>query len=123
MGLANTIQKAAKTAFSAIGDIPLICTYTSKGTPVYDPDTGGYTSTDTDYEDLEFLFEDYEAKDIDGTVIRVSDQKASIPSLNLTPTPKIKDEITDSDSNVWTVEGKGQDPARALWIFQVRESG
>ena len=122
MGLADVVQKAAVSAFKAIGNIPITCTYTSKGTSVYDPSDGSYTSTDTDYASLEFLFEDYEANEIDGAVILITDQKASIPQLNLTPTPKIKDTITDSDSAVWTVEDFKKDAARALWTFQVRES-
>ena len=124
MGLADVVQKAAVSAFKAIGNIPITCTYTSKGTSVYDPSDGSYTSTDTDYEDLKFLFEDYTSEEImraGGAILR-TDQKASIPNLNLTPTPKIKDTITDSDSAVWTVEDFKKDAARALWTFQVRES-
>jgi len=124
MGLADVIQKAAKTAFKAIGDVPLTCTYTSKGTPVYVPATGAYTSTDTDYASLSILFEDYTAQEITeaGGVILNTDQKASIPNLNLTPTPKITDYITDSNSQKWTVENVKIDPARALYIFQARRS-
>ncbi|MFH1422917.1 MAG: hypothetical protein ABIH42_09440 [Planctomycetota bacterium] len=124
MGLANIIQRAAQTAFKAIGDIPLICTYTSKGTPVYVPATGAYTSTDTDYTSLSVLFEDYTAKEITdaGGVILSTDQKASIPNLSLTPTPKITDYITDSNSQKWTVQNIKIDPARALYVFQVRRS-
>jgi len=124
MGLADVVQKAAQTAFKVIGNIPLACTYTSKGVAVYVPATGLYTSTDADYESLSILFEDYSAKEIDdaGGVILSTDQKASIPNLNLTPTPKITDYITDSNSQKWTVENVGIDPARALWIMQVRRS-
>ncbi len=123
-GLAGVIQKVAQVAFKAIGNIPLVCTYSSKGTTVYVPASGGYASTDANYENLSILFEDYTAKEITdaGGVILSTDQKASIPNLNLTPTPKITDYITDSDSQKWTVEGLEKDPARALWIFQVRRS-
>lgn len=124
MGLADVVQKAAQTAFKAIGDIPLTCAYTSKGTSVYNPATGGYTSTDTDYAGLSILFEGYTAKEVDdaGGVILSTDQKASIPNLSLIPTPKITDYITGSDSKKWTIENVEIDPARALWIFQVRRS-
>ena len=124
MGLADVVQKAAKTAFKIIGDIPLTCTYTSKGVAVYNPATGGFTSTDTDYASLAILFEDYLSEEITaaGGVILATDQKASIPNLNLTPTPKITDVITDSNSQKWTVAAVGIDPARALWIFQTRRS-
>jgi len=124
MGLAGTIQKAAQTAFRAIGDIPLTCTYTSKGTPVYNPTTGATTSTDTDYSGLSILFEDFSSKDISdagGAILR-SDQKASIPNLSLTPVPKITDTITDSSSQKWTVQNVMIDAARALYIFQCRRS-
>jgi len=124
MGLADIVQKAAQTAFKVIGNIPIPCTYTSKGIPVYVPATGAYTSTDTDYISLFVLFEDYTAKEITdaGGVILSTDQKASIPNLNLTPTPKITDYITDSNSQKWTVQNVKIDPARALYIFQVRRS-
>jgi len=124
MGLSNTIQNAAKTAFKAIGDIPLACTYTSKGTPVYNTTTGAYTSTDTDYNGLSILFEDYSAREITeaGGAILSTDQRASIPNVNLTPTPKITDYITDSNSQKWIVEEALIDPAIALWILQCRRS-
>lgn len=124
MGLANVVQKAAVTAFKIIDNIPLTCTFTSKGTQVYDPSTGGYSSTDTDYAGLSILFEDYSAEEITASngVILTTDQKASIPNLNLTPTPKITDVITDSNNQKWTVEGVRIDSARALWIMQVRRS-
>ena len=124
MGLADVVQKAAKTAFKIIGNIPLICSYASKGIAIYVPATGTYTSTDVDYAGLSILFEDYLSEEITaaGGVILATDQKASIPNLNLTPTPKITDVITDSNSQKWTVEAVGIDPARALWIFQTRRS-
>ena len=124
MGLAETIQNAAKTAFVAIGNIPLTCTYTSKGTPIYNATTGAYTSTDTDYTGLSILFEDYSAREITeaGGAILSTDQRASIPNVNLTPTPKITDYITDSNSQKWTVELALIDPARALWVLQCRRS-
>lgn len=124
MGLADVVQKAAQTAFKDIGNIPLTCTYTSKGVSTYNPTTGAYTSTDTNYTGLSILFEDYTAEEITeaGGVILSTDQKASIPNLNLTPTPKITDYITDSNSQKWTVENVKIDPARALWIMQVRRS-
>jgi len=124
MGLAETIQNAAKTAFAAIGNIPLTCTYTSVGVSIYDPQTGGYDSDDSDYTGLSILFEDYTAREITeaGGAILSTDQKASIPNVNLTPTPKITDYITDSNSQKWTVELALIDPARALWVLQCRRS-
>ena len=124
MGLADVIQTIAKTAFKVIGNIPLLCIYSSKGVAMYDPATGSYTSTDTDYTGLSILFEDYVAQEITeaGGVILSTDQKASIPNLNLMPVPKITDYITDSNSQKWTVENVMLDPARALWIMQVRRS-
>ena len=124
MGLADVIQKAAKTAFKVIGNIPLICSYSSKGTATYVPAKGAYISAEINYAGLAILFEDYVAEEITaaGGVILATDQKASIPNLNLTPTPKIKDVITDSNNKKWTIENVGIDPARALWIFQVRKS-
>lgn len=124
MGLAQVMQNAAKTVFTAIGDIPLTCTYTSQGASVYVPATGAYTYPNAvDYTSLKFLFQDYTAKEIEdaGGVILSTDQKSSIPQLNLTPIPQIKDLVTDSDSIVWAVENIEKDSARALWIFQLRK--
>ena len=124
MGLAGVVQKAAQTAFKVIGNIPLTCTYVSKGASTYNTTTGLYTSTDVSYTGLSILFEDFTVQEITeaGGAILSTDQKASIPNLNLTPTPKITDYITDSNSQKWTVENVRIDPARALWIFQVRRS-
>jgi len=124
MGLASTMQKAAQTAFKAIGDIPVTCIFTSKGTPVYNPTTGAYTSTDVPYPGLSILFEDFSAKDISdaGGTILSSDMKSSIPNLSLAPTQKITDIITDSNSQKWTIENVMIDAAKALYIFQVRRS-
>ena len=124
MGLADVVQKAAQTAFKMIGNIPLTCTYASKGASTYNTTTGLYTSMDVSYTGLSILFEDFTAQEITeaGGTILSTDQKASIPNLNLTPTPKITDYITDSNSQKWTVENVRIDPARALWIFQVRRS-
>ena len=121
MGLADIVQNMAQAAFNIIGDIPKACTYTSKGTPTYNPATGAYTSTDTTYSGLKFLFEDYAVMEIDDQNILSTDMKATIPQLNLTPTPKKQDTITDADSVAWDVVGIGKDPADALWVFQVRK--
>ena len=125
MGLADVIQKAAKTAYNVIDDIPLVCVFTDQGASTYDPATGGYTYPDAvDYAGLKFLFEDYSSDEVanSGGVILTTDQKSSIPTLNLTPEPQIKDLITDSDSIVWIIENIKKDAARALWMFQVRKS-
>lgn len=135
MGLVSTIQKATASAFKAIGDIPTVCTYTSVGVTEYDPltgvyvapaqnpSTGAYSPSGIPYRNLVILIEDYEAREIQssgGTVLS-TDQKASIPKMNLTPTPKSGDTITDPDEVVWTVENVSIDPAKALWVFQVRQ--
>lgn len=125
MGLSKTIQNVAVSAFKAIGDILLVCTYADRGAAIYVPATGAYTYPDTiNYTNLKFLFEDFSAKEITdaGGVILTTDQKASIPQLNLTPTPQIKDLITDSDSVVWAIENIKKDAAKAVWIFHLRRA-
>ena len=123
MSLASTIQKATVSAFKAIKSIPLICTYTSVGTPIYNPTTGEYTGGDAPYAGLSFLFENYTAMEINqagGTIIS-TDSKASIPNVNLVPSPKATDYIVDSANVKWTVENVLIDSARALWILQARK--
>ena len=124
MGLAGIIQKGAQAAFKAIGNIPVTCSYTNKGGSIYNPATGERTPFNTDYTGLKFVFENYTAQEVSDSngVILTTDQKASIPSLNLTPTPQIKDSITDANSKIWAIENIKQDPARALWVFQCRRS-
>jgi len=119
MGFADLAQKLAQTAFKIAGDIPVTCTYTSVGTAVYAD--GAYTSTDVDYASLKFLFGDYQSNEVDGTVILSTDQRMSIPQLDLTPVPKKQDYLTDADSVKWQIEGISKDPARALWILQGRK--
>lgn len=125
MGLADIAQKAAKTAFKVIGNIPLTCVFTDQGIATYDPTTGGYTYPyHLEYVNLKFLFENFSAEEVtnSGGVILTTDMRASIPQLNLTPEPQIKDLITDSDSQIWIIENIKKDAARAVWVFQVRKS-
>lgn len=121
MGFADLAKNLAVAGFKIAGNILITCTYTSKGTQTYNPATGLYTGSDTSYSGLKFLFEDYSSQEIDDQNILRTDMKASIPQLSLTPTPKKQDYLTDSDSVVWQVEGIGKDPARAMWVLQVRK--
>ncbi len=124
MGLSSTVQKAAQTAFKAIGDIPLTCTYTSLGTQTYDATYGDFYSQNTDYSNLKIVFEDFNPMKVadSGGAILATDKKLSIPQLSLTPTPKLSDYITDSDGFVWRIKDILTDPARALWLFQARRT-
>lgn len=119
MGLSATISSAVQAAFTALGDIPQSVTYTSKGTSTYNPTTGAVTSTDTTYT-VSMVLESYSSREIDNQIILSTDQKATIPQANLTPTPKVTDTITIS-SVVWGIVGIGQDPASATWVFQLRK--
>ena len=126
MGFADLAQKMAQAGYKLAGNIKVTCTYNHKGVGVY---AGGlYTYPDeVNSTGLKFLFEDYQDKEVDGSVFKSTDQKISIAQLDLvdssgdTITPAKKDTITDSDSRVWTIEGIGKDAARATWRLQGRE--
>ena len=50
MSLKATIQSAVGTAFTAVGDLKKSVTYRrTSGTPSYDPATGQFSATETDY--------------------------------------------------------------------------
>ena len=120
MGLQSVFKTAAQTIFTAFGDIPQSVTYTYvSGNPVYNPTTGASTGTTANYT-ISIIFDQYEAQDVDGVNIIVTDQIAMIPVENLAIVPSNNDYITIS-SERWNVVSKKTDPAKALWILQIRK--
>jgi len=130
MGLASVIQKATQVAFKAIGDIPLVCTYTSVGTPNYNTTTGVTSSFDEECSGVKVLFEDYNVREVqesNGAVLN-TDKKLSIAALDITSEfgglliPKASDFVTTESEAKWVVQKTNIDSAQALWILQCRKS-
>lgn len=122
MSLREAFQKATVTAFKAIGDVPESSTYTSIAVRSYNTSTSTPSTTgDVDYEDVDFVYSKFSENEIDDKKVRSTDEKALIPTLNLTPNPKKGDYITKSDGTKWRVEGIRTDPTRALWKLQIRK--
>lgn len=122
MGLRDTVQNAAKTAISAVGDIAKSVTYVSMSKQsAYDPSSGDVWLEGTSYSDVSVIFAEFSAKEIDGEKIRATDEKALIAAKGFTPTPKIGDRIHKSSTDHWQVMDKDVDPAGALWVLQMRK--
>ena len=122
MGLQDAFKKAAQAAFTAAGDIKVSSTYRSytSGSSTYDPAIGAVTAPYTDYT-VSLIFTNYLAKEIDGSSILPTDQKAMIPVDDLTPTPKLNDVII-KNSVTWHIVNIAKDAADALYTFQIRQS-
>ena len=120
MGLRASIQKVVQSGFLALDDLPTLVKYTAVGEAVYDPTDGTIVKTDVEYPNLSFQLMSYKVEEIDGEVIKKTDQKAMIPTLNFTPTPKEDDIMEINDAN-WQVVAFKQDPAKAVWTIQIRK--
>lgn len=78
-------------------------TFTVKGNPTYDPDTGTVTSSDTDYTVTIYLH-NYNLADIDGQNVLRGDRMALFPTQDTSgdtiPEPEPGDEITGEGDKV-----------------------
>lgn len=121
MTLQSAFKAAAQTAFTVADSVLETVTYRSKtnASADYDPvdgevDTDAYTAYS-----VKMLIDQNTQRQIDGQAILAHDDFLLIPVDNLTPTPKLHDQII-RDSEVWDIVYFETDPAQALWTFQVR---
>lgn len=128
-GLKDIFQKAAQTAHAVFKDVAIKVDYHSIGTFTYDATAGtNVESGGHDQKAVRFIFENYSTKEIDNEIILSTDQKASVPVLNLEMVPKPSDYLTkpltvdEEEGVVWNVVGVKTDPAEAAWELQVRKS-
>ena len=128
MGLKETMQSVAQTLVAATGTIRKSVIYKSKSAnPTYNPSTGAVTEAETSYTVQAVL--DMSPSGL-GSAIGLGDVKnlavnknlktVYIPKLDLTPTPKITDEIV-IDTVTWEIEDINIDPADALWILSIKK--
>lgn len=131
MGLQAAIQAATQAAFNPINDLLTAATYvvTSDQDDNYDPESGE-VSDNTDSYSINVLLTDIQASEFetakemkltkDPNLLLNNTKKVMIPTLDLTPTPKVEDQITIEDVN-WEVFRVAQDPAGALWELYIRK--
>lgn len=123
MGLRNTTQQAALTAFIAIGDIARPTTYQHlTGTVVRNIEEGTSTAEMVTYPLKYTVAAKFKAKEVDGEAVLSTDQKFLFPSLILPIEAKASDTILDERGQTWEIIKLMTDPAEAVVILQVRTS-
>ncbi len=120
MSFRASIQKAIQAGFNALGDGQKTVTYVSVTAAAFNATTGAVSRTQTTHAGVKAVFDQYDRREIDLDVIRPEDQKVLIAKLNLTPTPRLNDRLTESDGTTWEVIGVKTDPLNAHWELQVR---
>lgn len=116
------IQQAVKQAMTVVKPLNSTVVYHSTGTFKKHPVTGIMVeSGGADYTSTDMTMVGYKSNEIDGTHVLSTDQKGLISTLVFTDTPKNSDYLTDEDSIKWNVESHKKDPAKALWIIQLRK--
>ena len=122
MGLQEAFKAAAQAAFVAAGNVRETVSYRSKtnASATYDPTTGAVTDAYTDYS-VKMIINNSRALQGDNRAILPNDCDAMIPVDNLTPTPKLHDQIIRSSTEVWDIVWYDVDAAQALWTFQIRK--
>ena len=121
MGLRSTIQKAAKSAVAATGDIAVSTNYHSlSSTLTYDASAGTNTVSYSTVAGVSVTFEVFSLSQIDGQNIQPEDKRALVPAKSISSiTPKVNDQIKQS-GQTWEVQGVRVGPAGALWDLQIR---
>jgi len=132
MGFREMAANIAVTAFNTFGNVQQACTYRSKtsATPSYTPSTGAVVDTFTDIPTT-MIFTSFRADEITNpgssfttedivNEVRKTDMKAIVPSQRLPVTPKMND-VVILNLELWEVFSVKQDPAGALWTFQLRK--
>jgi len=119
MGLRATIQNAASSAFSALGDIPLSVTYTQVSSGGYNTTTGAATET-TITSTLTALITKFEEERITAGQAQSTDRQALILGKDVDFTPKPQDRLNfeSKDYEVYKVE---HDPVTAIFKLSIRE--
>ena len=121
MGLRDSVKKAVKSAFVAIGDLKIDVNYWQKGDADRNTTTRDVVSADRLHV-LAVVFIDFDVKKIDNAAIRNGDVEIYFPANDLPIEPGLNDYIEEIDTKViWNIINKKLDPAKALWILQARK--
>lgn len=122
MGLRSLTQNLVNTAFTSLGDLTETAVFHRVGDDgEYDPSTGLVSNSTTDVPLPKVVVAGYAKSEIDGDVIRSTDQKVLIPYTDLNTRPETVDYITIEGED-WNVVSVGGVPAGSLWILQVRKT-
>ena len=123
MGLRDTIQKAAKAAVAATGDVAEKVTYNSLTSVTYAPATSATpTETQAPVSNVPIVWQDIETSRVDGRNVLIRDREVLVTAKDLgTVVPESEDEIERSNGEKWRVVRKRTDPAEAAYILQVRQ--
>lgn len=125
MGLKTTLQNLASTVISSLGDVPVSGTYRVIGDATYNTATGQVTANETEYTGVKMVYDDSSQltlgnMDIPNIPINTNERLIYIAQVDLTPTPKVKDEV-DLESVTYEIIDVKTDPANALWILKVKK--
>lgn len=120
MGLRDAIQKAARTAVLAVGDVAVSANYLAHSSTTYNASTGSVATTYATTAGITLVFQGFRLHQIDGEKVRPEDKKALIPSLSLSSVVPSPDDQVVASGVAWTVISVGIDPADALHVLQVR---
>jgi len=124
MGLKSTFQKAAKTVVKAFGDVPEAASLfkAASDQPAYNPVTSSPATAGASYTITQVVYDRFNSSDIDNEKILPTDEIAMIPSLNISVIPEPDDIITKANASEWKIiRMLPTDPAKALWLCQIRQ--
>jgi len=111
-GIARTIGKALAGVM-----IPVTLSRTSGD--VYDPGSGSVIPGTTKTFRARGLVDDWGAYYLASQLVAAGDRKVSILAATLKTTPTPGDSVT-ADGQTWNVIAVQSDPAKAVWVLQVR---
>lgn len=122
--LGEAYRKSFQQGFIHYGSGRTKLTYTSIAVTTYNRQTSeNVPGTDTPYADV-YMMEDLgKLKEIPGITIDEDETGMVVPVLDLTPTPKLEDYLTLSDSSKMLVTGIYPDNFKAMWLLKVQRIG
>lgn len=121
--LKSVIKNAARTAFSAIGDIKEQVAVDIYASSSYNVSTG-VASAYSERALTSMVFTRYKVSQIDGERIQPNDVMGLCTHDDLPITPNVDDQVTRIEnyvSTVYDVISVQEDPARATWKLQLRK--
>lgn len=118
MSLSAAINNAVKSAFDAVGDLKESFDFVSQGDQVYDPTTGQYTTDDVT-DTVQGVKYDFEAREVDGEVVKRGDAKIIVQQSEFTETYRNYDHVNQG-SKKWDIVSDMTVPGDSVAIFHVR---
>jgi hypothetical protein len=113
-----------KLAQTLIGTFGAPATISRKGEPGYDTATGQSTADETESITCSVAWEEYHAREIDGTLVKTGDRKALVSRLELGYEPEaMRDALTSGGKayRIVRVLGYPSGAEEAAYTLQVRQ--